>query len=134
MVYQCPICKEDPTSHSLQKRRETEDCVYFYTCPAQASKYNDTEGILSHYRGVLGEIPEGKEWVWVFDASGFSMKHAMEFTLATQMARLVTEEFGENLRKVYVVRPTTFITITMNVIWPFLSERIRQLITIRYED
>lgn len=134
MVYHCPICRDDPTSHSLRKTRETSDCVYYYTCPAQASKYNDVEGIMNHYRGVLSEIPSDKEWVWVFDASGFGMKHAMEFTLARRMATLITEEFGHSLRKIYVVRPTTFISITMNVVWPFLTTRIQNLIEIRYDN
>lgn len=134
MVYQCPICKDDPTSHSLRKMRETHDCVYFYTCPAQASKYNDIEGIINHYRGVLSEIPHDKNWIWIFDASGFSMKHAMEFTLARRMATLITDEFGDSLRKIYVVRPTKFISITINIVYPFLSERIQNMIEIRYNS
>lgn len=129
--YICPICKEDPTSHSLRLARETHDCVYFYTCPAQASKYNDTEGILRHYRGVLSEIPREKEWVWIFDAQGFGMKHAIEYTLARRMATLVTNEFGDTLRKIYIVNPTTIVNITINVVWPFLSEQIRERIEIR---
>lgn len=131
MGYTCPICKEDPTSHSLKKARETDDCIYFYTCPAQATKYNDIEGIINHYRGVLTEIPSDKEWIWIFDARGFTLAHAMEITLARRMATLITEEFGWNLRKVYIANPTTFITITMNVIWPFLSNRIKERIEIR---
>lgn len=128
MVYECPVCKHTPESHSLKRVRETEDCVYFYTCPAQATRYNDTEGILTHYRGVLTEIPVGKEWVWVFDAQGFTMAHAMEFTLATKMATMITQEFGDTLRQIYIIHPTSFIHITINVIWPFLSQRLRNII------
>ena len=132
MPYQCPICLDDPSSHSLRKMRETPDCIYYYTCPAQASKYNDTEGIINHYRGVLSEIPDRKEWIWIFDASGFTFKHAMEYTLATRIATLITEEFSESLRKIYVVHPTTFISITINVVYPFLSRKIQNMIEIRY--
>ena len=64
-MYECPICKEDSTSHSLVKLLETESIVYYYTCPAKASKYNDRDGILDHYDGELTQKGD-KPWIWVF--------------------------------------------------------------------
>ena len=126
-MYECPVCKADPTSHSLAKLSETDDMVYYYTCPAKASKYNDREGILSHYDGEL-KRKGTKPWVWIFDCTGFDMRHAMEIRLAIDMAKLINQSHGDSLLKVCVINPTIFIHIIVNAIWPFLSAHIRSII------
>jgi hypothetical protein len=129
-MYECPICKRDPTSHSLRIVNDTDTCVYLYTRPSEARLYNDTEGILRHYWGVLSDIPSTKQWEWVFDANGFTLTHAMEITLATRMAQMITDNFSHNLRSIRVINPTMFISITINAIWPFLSKEVRDIIHI----
>lgn len=129
-MYECPICKLDPTSHSLKKIKETSRTITFYTCPAQATRYNDIEGILAHYQGVLSEIPSHKQWTWIFDGHGFTLSHAMEVTLASKMASLIMNQFSHNLRKIKVIRPTPFISITLKIVLPFLSQRVKSLIEI----
>ncbi len=126
-MYECPICKADPTSHSLTKLTETDNIVYYYTCPAKATKYNDREGILSHYDGEFTQ-KGSKPWIWVFDCSGFDMRHASEIRLAIDMAKLITYAHGDSLQKIYVINPTAFIHIVINAIWPFLSNHIRSII------
>jgi hypothetical protein len=126
-MYECPVCKADPTSHSLAKLTETDDVVYYYTCPAKASKYNDRDGILSHYDGEL-RCKGTKPWVWIFDCTGFDMRHAMEIRLAIDMAKLITQSHGDSLVNVCVINPTIFIHIIVNAIWPFLSNHIRSII------
>jgi hypothetical protein len=106
---------------------ETDDIVYYYTCPAKASKYNDRDGILSHYDGEL-RCKGAKPWVWIFDCTGFDMRHAMEIRLAIDMAKLITQSHGDSLTKVCVINPTIFIHIIVNAIWPFLSTHIRSII------
>ena len=101
--------------------------VYYYTCPAKASKYNDREGILSHYDGEL-KRKGTKPWVWIFDCTGFDMRHAMEIRLAIDMAKLINQSHGDSLLKVCVINPTIFIHIIVNAIWPFLSTHIRSII------
>ncbi len=127
MPYSCPICAEDPTSHSLHKLLETDDHVYFYTCPGKATKYADRNGILAHYDGVLREKGD-KPWTWIFDCEGFEMKHALEVSLAIDMARLISDSHGNSLAKICVINPTWHVHITVNVIWPFLSRHIRSII------
>jgi len=126
-MYECPICKADPTSHSLAKISETDDVVYYYTCPAKASKYNDRDGIMSHYDGELS-AKGAKSWIWIFDCTGFDMRHATEIRLAIDMATLITQSHGDSLVKVCVINPTMFIHIIVNAIWPFLSAHIRSII------
>jgi hypothetical protein len=126
-MYECPICKADPKSHSLAKLAETVDMVYYYTCPSKASKYNDREGILSHYDGELTQ-KGAKRWTWIFDCTGFDMRHAIEIRLAIDMAKLITQSHGDSLVQVCVINPTIFIHIVVNAIWPFLSSHIRSII------
>lgn len=126
-MYECPVCKADPTSHSLAKLTETDEIVYYYTCPAKASKYNDRDGILLHYDGEL-TLKGHKPWVWIFDCTGFDIRHAMEIRLAIDMATLISRTHGDSLTKVCVINPTIFIHIIVNAIWPFLSAHIRSII------
>ena len=71
MKYTCPLCKLQPSSHSLTNILEQNGIIYYYTCPSQAILYYDVKGIINHYDGVLSEIPENKEWVWIFYSLGF---------------------------------------------------------------
>jgi hypothetical protein len=126
-MYECPVCKADHTSHSLAKLLETDEIVYYYTCPAKATKYSDREGILTHYDGELTQKGD-KPWVWVFDCDGFDIRHALEFRLAIDMAILISQKHGHSLTKICIINPTLPVKITTNAIWPFLTNHIRSII------
>jgi hypothetical protein len=132
-MYECPVCKADPTSHSLAKLVESDDLVYYYTCPAKASQYNDRDGILAHYDGELNDKGT-KSWIWIFDCTGFDMRHAIEIRLAIDMAKLITQSHGESLIQICVINPTMFVNIIVNAIWPFLSNHIRSIIVYDTHD
>lgn len=123
MPYACPICAVDPTSHSLVILPQS--C--FYTCPAKATKYTDTEGIVNHYDGVLGQHSP-KPWTWIFDSAGFELRHMMEVTTATRLARLINDKYSANLTKIIVVNPTWHIRITYMMVKPFLSTALQSKI------
>lgn len=133
MSYICPLCKLQPLSHSLTKVSEKEDIIYYYTCPAQALLYYDVEGIINHYDGVLSEIPENKEWIWIFDSLGFGLKHAMQVNVAVEIAKLISNKFSKKLKKIIIINPTFYITITHKMLLPFLNESVRNLIEINCE-
>jgi len=134
MPYICPLCKLVPSSHSLTKILEKKGIIYYYTCPSQAILYYDVKGIVHHYDGVLSEIPENKEWVWIFDSLGFSLKHAMQTTVAIELATLISNKFSKNLKKIIIINPTFYITATHKMIMPFLNNKVRELIEINYES
>ena len=133
MQYTCPLCKILPSSHSLTKMSEKKGIVYYYTCPSQAILYYDATGIVNHYNGVLSEIPENKEWVWIFDSLGFNIKHAMQTNVAIELAKLITHKFSKNLRKIIIINPTFYITITHKLLIPFLNDKVRDIIEINHE-
>ena len=133
MKYICPVCKLLPSSHSLTQVVEKKGIIYYYTCPAQAILYYDVDGIVSHYDGVLSDMPENKEWVWIFDSLGFSIIHAMQTSVAIELAKLISNKFSKNLKKIIIINPTFYITIIHKMIMPFLNNKVRDIIEINYE-
>jgi len=132
MPYICPLCKLQPSSHSLTKVLEEKGIIY-YTCPAKATLYYDAKGIVNHYDGILSEIPENKDWIWIFDSSGFGLIHATQTTVAIELAKLISNKFSKNLKKIIIINPTCYITLIHKIIMPFLNNKIRDIIEINYE-
>ena len=133
MSYICPLCKLQPLSHSLTKISEKNDIIYYYTCPSQAILYYDVESILNHYDGVLSEIPKDKKWILIFDSLDFNLTHALQINVAIEITKLITNKFSTNLNKIIIINPTFYITMTYNVVMPFLNETIKNIIEINYE-
>jgi len=123
----CPICEKEPGSHSFQKISDKD----FYTCPAKASKYNDTEGILNHYTLLL-DAHGSKPWTWIFDCEGFEVKHMTELNTAYGIVSLLNDKYGTHLTKIIVLKPTWHIHTILAILWPFLNERVRSLIEMSY--
>jgi hypothetical protein len=108
MSYVCPICALTPSSHSLAKVLEREELICFYTCPSKAILYHDVSGIIHHYNGILSEIPENKEWIWIFDSVKFGLVHTVQTTVAIELAKLITQKFicGLLLQAIIILRIT----------------------------
>ena len=133
MKYNCPLCVVDPYNHSLKKLGMRENTYIYYTCPSKAKMYNDTEGILNHYDGVLSEIPEDKDWIWIFDSFDFGLKHFIQIDIGIGLAKLITNKFSHNLKKIIIINPTFYISSTYNIVRIFLSERIRDIVEFNYQ-
>jgi hypothetical protein len=57
----CIICDQDPGSHSFEFYEKTNEGIYmYYTCPANATRYYDTNEILNHYEEVLEQNNNNK--------------------------------------------------------------------------
>jgi hypothetical protein len=123
----CPVCAIDPTSHSLKRLENLEDgTVVMYTKPAEATRYWDRDGILFHYDSVLSQI--SGDWVWVFDADGFSAKHMFEIDVATSLARLISSKYSERLRKIIIKNPSPIVEFVIIIVKPFLNKRMKSLL------
>jgi len=133
MHYICPQCQIEPSSHSLIKVCETKEIIYYYTCPSQAILYYDVQGIINHYDGVLSEMPEHKEWVWIFDSLDFSFIHAIQINVAIELAKLISNKFSKNLKKIIIINPSFYITTTYLLIIPFLNNKVKDIIELNYE-
>jgi hypothetical protein len=130
MSYKCPLCVIDPLSHSLTEFLNKDNTLYYYTCPAKAKLYFDTNSIINHYNGVLSEIPKNKQWVWVFDSLDFSLTHFLQIEVAVELAKLISSKFSNNLKKIIIINPTLYVSSIYNIITPFLNEKIKSIIEI----
>lgn len=122
MPYICPFCQILPSSHSLKQVFERNGVLYYYTCPSQARMYYDAPSIIHHYKGVLNEIPETQEWVWIFDSEGFHFEHAIQTTVAIELSRLLST--FTNLKKIIIIHPTFYVKAVYHLVMPFLNTPI----------
>lgn len=129
MTYICPLCAIDPSNHSLIKLKEDDNIVYYYSCPSQAKLYFDTNGIINHYNGVLSEISKNKKWVLIFDSKDFYLQHFLQINLAIKLAKLICKKFSINLLKIIIINPTIYILSTYNILIPFLTKEVNNIIT-----
>jgi hypothetical protein len=124
---ECPLCAIDPTSHSLKRLENLEDgTVVMYTKPAEATRYWDRDGILFHYDSVLSQI--AGDWVWIFDADGFSVKHMLEIDVGISLARLISSKYSERLRKIIIKNPSPIVELVITIVKPILNTRMKSLI------
>jgi len=133
MKYICPFCALDPLSHSLMEITESNNTLYYYTCPSKAKLYFDVKSILNHYDGVLSEIPENKQWVWVFDSTDFNMKHFLQISVGIELAKLISSKFSGNLQKIIIINPNMYILYVYRLVKPFLNKKLRSVIEMNYE-
>jgi len=111
------VCALDPTSHSLRRIGETEDgTAIFYTKPAEATKYWDRKGIRDHYDGTLGQIKS--DWIWVFDAKGFSARHLFEVGVAQDITTLVATKYSRTLKEIRVVNSSWVVQAALHIVRP----------------
>ena len=119
----CEACAKEPGTHSFSyicRTKNTDKYEYiFYTCIGDSKKYNDTQGILSHYRNCL-ETMNPDKWIWIFNCDGYSLKHYAEIGIAKKLAKLV-KEFGR-VEKIYMINAPPLLSTVMTLIKPILDE------------
>jgi hypothetical protein len=121
MPAKCVHCAIDPSSHSLIRLREENGTIVYYTKPSSAKMYYDSDSIISHYKA---ELPLDKEWVWLFDAEGFGLKHLLHVDVGIKMAKLITSEYKDNLVKIQIINSNAWVDSVYSIVKPFLSDRI----------
>ncbi len=128
----CPICAKNPGSHSFKQINhfKTTDTRVFYTCPAEASKYDDYDGIIFHYDKTLAQYVKSP-WIWIFDAKGFSMKHVLEIRVGIGLANLIVNKYSHNLQQVQIVNSNNYVMIIYNIIKPYLPQQFQNKILFR---
>ena len=119
----CIICDQDPGSHSFEFYGKTNEGKYmYYTCPAKATRYWDTKGILSHYKEVL-EQNNNNKWIWVFDSDGFDLKHSLEIETAIGIIKILSQ-YDDSLCEIQIVNANLLIKTFYTLIYSFLSTNI----------
>lgn len=123
----CQLCFDEPGSHSFYFLKSEDDINYYYTSPAMATKYWDTEGIINHYKEIL-DLNGDKPWVWIFDSKGFGLKHSLQTGVAFGILQLLKEKYGKYLKEIQIINPTIYINSMYNIVYPFLTNELTSII------
>ena len=119
----CRICYLDSSSHSCYLINNT-----LYNCPAEATKYDDADGNINHFDNILKTIIG--DWEYVCDCDGFSFKHAMAINTVIGIIKLISSKYLINLKKINIINSNKFIYITINIVWSFLKDELKDKIYI----
>jgi hypothetical protein len=130
-LFTCPICEKEPGSHSFLELScdNATGSRIFYTCPATATKYDDYDGIMLHYDGMLSQNGDAP-WIWIFDSKGFSTKHLLEIRVGIGLAKLISTKYSHNLKKICIINANKYVFIAHNVVQHFLPQKVKDVIVI----
>jgi len=127
----CKICSQDFTSHSFNLVCNTlEGGHIFYTKISNASKYNDTNGIVSHCTNYLNYI-NPKKWSWIIDFEDFGIKHTLGINTGIQLSKLINT-FGK-LQYLLIINTNVFVEQMMKMIKISLNKEHHKCIHILHE-
>jgi hypothetical protein len=114
----CSYCAKNPRSHSFKKVEHKNRIGFlapseyepeiFYSCPAEAELYDNTESVIKHFEIGLTGI---EEWEWFFDCQGMSFSHYTQFGLVRELCKLFAQQGG--LKRVYILNSNWLITRTI---------------------
>ncbi len=113
------------TEYNFKKISDKNGTVIFYTNPVKAKP--NSHNILTYYDDTLKQIGN-KKWVWIFDSEGFSIKHATEISMGTEITKLVTEKYAHSLQEIKIINPTWHIKTMLKALLPFTDELTKQKI------
>lgn len=133
MSYICPYCKNDNESHSLELIYQIKNILVFYTIPSKAKLYDDVESTIEHYKGVWKNVSKNYKWIWIIDSIDFGFKHYLNFNVGLELLKLIYDNFSENILKIIIINHNFFTGLTYNIIYPLLSEKIKEIVFFDYE-
>jgi hypothetical protein len=129
MEHLCPICAIDASSHSFELLSRDNGINVFYTCPAKATKYNDRDGILAHFKNVLDHYKDNY-WKLIFDFQGVEFKHMMEINIAIGLGKLIND-YSTYLTEIQIINTNSYTYTMLRIVMPFLNTDVKNKINIK---
>jgi hypothetical protein len=129
MEHLCPICAIDASSHSFELLSRDNGINVFYTCPAKATKYNDRDGILAHFKNVLDHYKDNY-WKLIFDFQGVEFKHMMEINIAIGLGKLIND-YSTYLTEIQIINTNSYTYTMLRIVMPFLNSDVKNKINIK---
>jgi len=123
----CLKCAKDPNVHSFKKVSEKNGTHIYYTYPAKATDYDDTDGILEHIDRALSQLGN-KRWICVIDGTDFDMKHMIQVNTGRGIVELITTKYGANLRQIYIINPSWHIKGLLKCLSSFFDDKTMERI------
>jgi hypothetical protein len=124
----CHICQLDPSSHSFNKiHSENPNINLFYSCPAKATKYFESPGVIDHFKKHL-EQNNHHSWAYILDCKGFTLHHATQLQTSIDLVTMVQNNYGHSLKKIWIINYSWPIKILLNAMLLVLSDDLKMLI------
>jgi hypothetical protein len=128
----CLSCNENFTTHSFNYLCDTlEVGQLFYTKISNASKYDDTEGIVKHCANYLN-YKNPVKWSWIIDFDEFGLKHSLGLNTGIQLSKLINR-FGR-LHQLIVINSNTFVDQMLKMIKLTLQKEYHNSIRIIHKN
>jgi hypothetical protein len=99
----------------------------FYTKIAEANDYNDTPGILQHYRNLLKVVSPNK-WIWIFDCKDLELKHCFEISTAKGILEILKD--NGKINTIFIINSNRFLTFILDTLKNFIDDNISKKIII----
>lgn len=124
----CKICKLDPTSHSFHKIRTDNHAInLYYSCPANATKYFESPGVIQHFR-VHFEENANHPWAYIVDCKGYTLKHTRQINTSIKIVNMVKDKYIGSLKKVWIVNYSWQFKILMNILLALLPDDMKRIV------
>lgn len=128
----CQTCSEDFTAHSFNHVCNTLAGGHiFYTKISNASKYNDTAGIVSHCTNYLNYVKPDK-WSWIIDFEDFGLKHTLGLNTGIQLSKLINNYGG--LHELIVINTNMFVEQMLKMIKITLNKEYHNCIKVLHNN
>lgn len=123
----CNTCYVNPGSHSFQRIAwQNPDIQLYYSCPANSTKYFESEGVIDHFRVYFKEIGE-EPWAYILDCKGYSLRHATQIQTSLKLVEMAK---NTSLKKVWILNYAWPIKFILNAVLAILPQDIQQIIEI----
>ena len=124
----CNICQIDPTSHSFRKIRTCNHAInLFYSCPAKATKYYESAGVIEHFRLYLEENGDNA-WAYILDCKGYTLAHTTQINTSVTLVNMVKDKYIGSLKKVWIVNYSWQFGIVMNILLALLPDDVKRMV------
>lgn len=117
------------SSNIFRKITEKNNITTFYSYPSKSEHNKNPEEFIKILDTTLTHI-SNKKWLWIIDANGFDLKHALDINSGRQLATLLTEKYGTSLIEIKFINPTWHLRSVITLIWPFMDISLKSKINI----
>lgn len=108
----CPKCAVNPESHSFTKFGKHQNADLFLTAPARVLDYMESEEKIVNFKLHL-DSTKNNPWIWIFDCGDMQMKHFSSLNYTRKLAQILANEHENHLKEVWIIRPNTWMKMTV---------------------
>jgi len=110
----CTACALNPEAHCFVKFGKIGDVFLYYTAPARARDYKESESQLANMKAHL-ETTKPHQWIMIVDCKGMQLKHMNSVTFSTNLATILVNEYKHTLRAIWVLHANSWVNSILNL-------------------